>query len=132
MGVWIRRVDTCFQTVGVDTETGAAGPERSITAGSGRQEAAVSSRSSGPRCDRLVLRTADHLVCASLDTDYFWAIPREQRNDPCSKPSELTIGQLTESLDNVERMVSDHDSTLAYGLVWLSDVLRAVGEEVVR
>lgn len=40
-----------------------------------------------------------------LDTDYFWAIPREQRNDPCSRPSELTIGQLTESLDNVERMV---------------------------
>jgi len=66
-----------------------------------------------------------------LDTDYFWAVPREQRNDPCSRPSELTIGQLTESLDNVERMVSDPDATLSCGLVWLSDVLRAVGEKVV-
>jgi len=46
--------------------------------------------------------------------------------------AQLTIGQLTESLDNVERMVSDPDATLAYGLVWLSDVLRAVGEKVVR
>jgi hypothetical protein len=67
-----------------------------------------------------------------LDRDMFWAVPPDALYDVYQEPGELTIGQLTESRDNIARVLEDQDSALSYGLVWLADVLRAVGHEVVR
>jgi len=43
----------------------------------------------------------------------------------------LTIGQLSESWSNVSAMMHGDSPTLSYGLVWLSDVLRAAGMKLV-
>jgi hypothetical protein len=61
----------------------------------------------------------------------FWAIPATARHNVYEQPSELSIGQLGESWANVESAVESGE-TLSYGLVWLADILREIGERTVR
>jgi hypothetical protein len=68
-----------------------------------------------------------HGEMIEIEHDMFWAIPPDALYDVYEKPAELTIGQLTESWDNVSGMVREEQPPLSYGLVWLSDVLRAIG-----
>lgn len=68
----------------------------------------------------------------AVDFDYFWSIPREDLYDVLKEPTELTIGQLTESVANLDSIVAEPDEAISYGLVWLADVLRAVGHSVVN
>lgn len=67
-----------------------------------------------------------------LDADYFWAIPAPQQYDVYKEPSELTIGQLSECLENVSSIVDDPTIATSYGLVWLAELARAIGQTVVR
>ncbi len=66
-----------------------------------------------------------------LEHDMFWSISSPGIFNMYERPEDLLIGQLSESWDNVRRMVDD-DRPLAYGLVWLADVLRGIGMEVAR
>lgn len=68
----------------------------------------------------------------ALEKDYFWAIAPEQLYDVYNEPSELTIGQLTESLDNLRAIIDDPSTSISYALVWLADLMRAIGQTVVR
>lgn len=67
-----------------------------------------------------------------LDSDYFWSIPAERLYDVYHEPSALTVGQLTESLGHLERVINEPGTATSYGLVWLADLLRAVGQSVVK
>lgn len=67
-----------------------------------------------------------------FEHDYFWSVPADAAYDMKARPAELTIGQLSESIENLEATVGDPERVLAFGLVWLGDVLRAVGHTVVR
>lgn len=59
----------------------------------------------------------------------FWAIPAEMRRNVYEKPRDLTIGQLSEAWENALSTTSPDGAPLRYGLVWLADVLREIGEE---
>lgn len=48
----------------------------------------------------------------ALDVDYFWSIPFDVRFDPSTRPTDLTIGQLSENLDNLRQM-QDDEATLS-------------------
>ncbi len=67
----------------------------------------------------------------TLEKEHFWAISPEQLYDVQQEPVELSIGQLSESWENLQRSTVV-DDTVAYELVWLADVLRAVGLQIVR
>lgn len=62
----------------------------------------------------------------------FWAVPLEVRYDVYEQPTELTIGQLSESLARLASIVESDEDILSYGLVWLADIVRAIGEQSVR
>jgi hypothetical protein len=68
----------------------------------------------------------------TLDKDLFWAIPAEQRNNVYAEPTDFTVGQLTESFQDIVRIVDGSSPTTSYALVWLADILRAAGEAVVE
>lgn len=68
----------------------------------------------------------------SLDKDMFWAIPPEYRSNVYAVPTEFTVGQLSDSLENLTRVVDDPDSATTFALAWLADLLRAAGEAVVE
>lgn len=62
--------------------------------------------------------------------DPFWAIPQESRYDVYSEPRELTIGSVSESWSSLKDMIDHEDRVVGYGLIWLADVLRAIGDEM--
>lgn len=68
----------------------------------------------------------------ALDKDMFWAIPPEHRSNVYVAPAEFTVAQLSESLENVSRIVREPDSATSFALVWLADLLRAAGEAVIE
>jgi hypothetical protein len=59
----------------------------------------------------------------------FWAVPPPELYDVYERPSELRIGQLSESWEHVQETIERRESGLAYELVWLADVLRANGHQ---
>ncbi|MFG1795892.1 hypothetical protein [Nocardia sp. NPDC049149] len=65
---------------------------------------------------------------AALDQDYFWSIPAEELYDVYDVPVNMTIGQLSESWQHLRDSIADPDRVLTYDLVWLADVLRAIGQ----
>lgn len=67
-----------------------------------------------------------------IEKDYYWNVPVDQRYTPYEEPSSLDLGQLTDNWSELQRLRSGESEPIAYGLVWLSAILRVVGEEVVR
>ncbi|MBW1596860.1 hypothetical protein [Streptomyces sp. JJ38] len=66
-----------------------------------------------------------------LGHDYFWSIPVDELYQVPDEPATMTIGQLSESWQHLEHLLAEPDRALGYDLVWLADVLRAIGQEVV-
>lgn len=67
-----------------------------------------------------------------LDRDYFWAIPPDQASDVYNEPHDFTVGQLSECLSNLEAIVADPSRATSFALVWLGELLKAIGQSVVR
>lgn len=65
-----------------------------------------------------------------LDQDYFWSIPQDELYDVSNTPADLTLGQLSCSWEHLTDLLSDPDRAIGYHLVWLSEVLRAIGYKI--
>jgi hypothetical protein len=63
--------------------------------------------------------------------DYFWHIPAADKYDVAKEPSDLTVGQLSDDWAELQRIQKREVEPLGYALVWLSNVLRAIGESTV-
>ncbi|MFK0257825.1 hypothetical protein [Streptomyces sp. NPDC090445] len=74
-------------------------------------------------------RTAAHDNAVLVEHDYFWSVPSDRLFDVAEEPDELTIGQLSESWQHVRNLLADPDHALGHHLVWLADVLSAIGRE---
>ncbi|MEV6140599.1 hypothetical protein AB0L63_32085 [Nocardia sp. NPDC051990] len=66
----------------------------------------------------------------ALDKDYFWSIPSDELYDPFNAPADLTIGSLADSWQHLSDLLADPDRAVGYHLVWLADVLRAIGHDI--
>ena len=67
-----------------------------------------------------------------LERDFFWSVPPDELYDVYTRPEELTIGQLAESWENLTTLQQDDGAVTAYALVWIADVLRALGHQLYR
>lgn len=66
-----------------------------------------------------------------VDEDYYWEISKEELYDPSKDPKDLTIGQLSHDWERLESILDGEDPPIGYALVWLSSILRIVGEKSV-
>jgi hypothetical protein len=66
-----------------------------------------------------------------LTSDFYWNVPPDQRYQPYEEPASLDLGQLTHDWAEVQAIVRGEKEPLGYALVWLSSILRAVGEKTV-
>jgi len=66
-----------------------------------------------------------------LDKDFFWSISPEAAYDIYTQPNpdQLTVGQLSESWNNLAQLLSRGEPVPPYALVWISDVLKALGHQ---
>ena len=81
-----------------------------------------------------VTKLLDHLDEAghgllNINNDYYWSIPANQRYDPYKEPAKFTLGQLSDDWSEIKRIIAGESAPIGYGLVWLSAVIRAIGEE---
>lgn len=60
--------------------------------------------------------------------DFYWDVPAANRYDQYEQPAQLTVGQLSDDVSEVQRMLAGDTPVLGYGLVWLAAVLRRIGE----
>ncbi len=75
----------------------------------------------------------DHLEASeqtefNVEEDFYWNIPQDELYDRYKEPSHLDLGQLTDDVDRLRKMMSDKSLCVGYGLVWLAAVLRRLGE----
>ena len=63
-----------------------------------------------------------------IKEDYYWNIPWDSRYNPLEKPTNLTMGQLTDDWNAVQQIARREREAIGYGLVWLSTILRRIGE----
>jgi hypothetical protein len=68
----------------------------------------------------------------NLAEDYFWSVPVDQIYNVEEEPTELTIGQLSESWGNVQELLENPENVTSYTLVWIADVIRSMGQSIVR
>ena len=76
----------------------------------------------------------DHLEATGqetleIDDDFYWDVPCEVRYDSYEIIEGATLGQLSDDWNEVQLMLEGRRPILGYGLVWLSSVLRRVGEK---
>ncbi|GAB3250694.1 hypothetical protein [Kineosporia babensis] len=76
----------------------------------------------------LLEREAGPGQSVTLPYDLFWSVPADARYTVTEEPGELTIGSLSDALANLDIMAEDPDATIKHALIWLSDVLRALGD----
>lgn len=62
-----------------------------------------------------------------LSVDYYWDISKEELYQPYDAPEKLTIGQVSDDLNELRRVMRGERAVIPYHLVWLASVLRAVG-----
>ncbi len=83
----------------------------------------------------ITLCLLDHLEneCESIEIneDYYWTIPPTQRYDPYKKPKCDELGQLSTEWKDLQRMKREN-SNISYGLVWLGEILRNIGEKKIK
>jgi hypothetical protein len=64
----------------------------------------------------------------TFSEDYYWDVPAAIRYDHYEEPREHTVGQLSDDMAELIRMLNGERPMVAYGLVWLAAVLRRLGE----
>ncbi|MFD7261692.1 hypothetical protein [Streptomyces sp. NPDC059874] len=66
----------------------------------------------------------------TLKEDYFWSVPNDSLHDVFNEPGDLTIGRLSESWQHLEDLLAHQDQAVGHHLVWLADVIRAIGRDI--
>jgi hypothetical protein len=67
----------------------------------------------------------------SVPVDYYWFVPEKALYDFDSAPKELTVGQLSDDMNELRMIAAHENEPFAFAFVWLSAVLRFVGETIV-
>ncbi|MFI5828702.1 hypothetical protein ACIA6C_15880 [Streptomyces sp. NPDC051578] len=68
----------------------------------------------------------------ALEHDYFWSVPGDELYNVPNEPKSITIGQLSESWQHLEDLLADPNRAVGHHLVWLADVLRAIGQSTAQ
>jgi hypothetical protein len=63
-----------------------------------------------------------------IDNDYYWDIPNEDIYKPYKEPEIFTLGQLSDDLIEIERIIEGKDAVV-YDLKRISCVLKALSIE---
>lgn len=81
----------------------------------------------------IFLKELDHLEQLGYDqveitVDYYWNIPQNVRYDAYIEPQNFDLGSLSDDWKGLKQIYDGRRDPIAYDLVWLSSILRAIGE----
>lgn len=75
----------------------------------------------------------EHLKSLGMDSvsipyDFYWHIPKDQMYDNYHQPKNLTVGQLSDDLREIRKIITGQSAPDATMYIWLAMILRAVGD----
>lgn len=73
-----------------------------------------------------------HGANLEIEEEYYWQIPQDERVNPYEAPATFELGQLTDDWQALQQIAAGKKSPIGFNLVWLSAVLRSLGEKYVR
>lgn len=78
-----------------------------------------------------LLALLDHLKSTygntiELESDYFWSIPDNAKYDVYNKPTELTIGQVSEVCEHLDKLAQPGQDAATYQLRWFAQLFDAI------
>lgn len=62
-----------------------------------------------------------------LNADYYWALDPADVLDPPRSPQDPGLGRLSDCMNEIRAVVDAPERATTYHLVWLGDILRAIG-----
>lgn len=63
-----------------------------------------------------------------IPVEHYWNIPQDIRYKPYQEPQNFDLGQLSDDWEGLKHILEEKRDPVAYDLVWLSTILRAIGE----
>jgi len=63
-----------------------------------------------------------------IPVEYYWDIPQDVRYNPYQEPKQFTLGQVSDDWEGLKQIIEGEREPVVYDLVWLSIILRAIGE----
>ncbi len=81
----------------------------------------------------IILKEIDNLeqqgyAKIEIPVNYYWNIPEDTRYDPYKTPAEFDLGLLSDDWDGLQAILRGDREPVAFDRVWLSTILRAIGE----
>lgn len=67
-----------------------------------------------------------------ISADYYWDVPQAVRYDCYQEPTKFDLGQLSDDWAELKKIQDGEADPISYALVWLSSILRRVGETSVE
>lgn len=64
-----------------------------------------------------------------ISEDYYWEINPAQLYDPTKDPSDFSLGQLSDDWQRLRQLLAEEEPPIGYALVWLSSILRIIGQQ---
>lgn len=80
---------------------------------------------------RILLEYIGGTQPAELDVeeDFYWHVPESERYDPYKRPSELTLGQLSDDWSELRKLLDRDRVPSGLDLVWFASLLRRLAEK---
>jgi hypothetical protein len=72
-----------------------------------------------------------HGRSVEISQDYYWEISEAELYDPTRDPASLSLGQLSDDWERLQQLLAGEAPPIGYAMVWLSALLRAVGQKFV-
>lgn len=67
-----------------------------------------------------------------INEDFYWNIDFNERYNPYQKPSNLDLGQLEDDWNELCKIINSDSEPISFAFVWLSSILRIIGEKTVK
>lgn len=64
-----------------------------------------------------------------LNNDYYWEISNDEVYNPYEEPKNISLGQLSEDINELNRLVNKDDDAIPYDLSRIGNILKALSNE---
>lgn len=64
-----------------------------------------------------------------IENDFYWDIPSKELYNPYEEPKQLTLGQLSDDINEVQRLANEPSSAISYDLKRISNIIKAMSIE---
>jgi len=64
-----------------------------------------------------------------INNDFYWDIPAEDLYNAYEEPKKLTLGQLSDDLNEIKRLIASPDEAISYDLKRISNIIKSLSNE---